>query len=51
VNGNVRCSLLERYGGKITQAKNKWIDLPIFYTRYLADSTIHIPEKYKQLIL
>jgi hypothetical protein len=51
VNGNVRCSLLEWYGGKIKVFKRTSIDIPIYYTRFLVDHVSLIPEKYKQLIL
>jgi hypothetical protein len=51
MNGNVRCKLLERYGGRIVTYPGKEIVIPIFYTRFAAHSIDEIPNKYKQLIL
>ena len=52
-NGNVICSVLERYDGKTIPSKLKYgnIEIPIFYTKFLCDNISEIPNDYKQLIL
>lgn len=52
VNGNVRCSVLERNeDGEIDYVNYERIVIPIFYTKFLCEDEKRIPEKYKQLIL
>jgi hypothetical protein len=49
-NGNVLCNILVRIPGGKVGCFSKSIEIPIYYTKFLASNTKSIPMKYLKLL-